>query len=95
MQDLLACRIGCAFMANQRVSGLPSLFSIAIQIEDGVRPNILLMSPDISENNALTDTGVGKELLPVGWNFNEFKIPETYFKTIPIDSGVMNNFFSF
>lgn len=90
LQDMIACRIGCASMANQR--GTVSLASIMhIQIGDGVSPNILLISPDIPENDILTDPGLGKEILPGWWDSNGFKLPETYFKTVPIDSGVMTN----
>ena len=74
-------------MANVRMSGI-SLFSIAIHIEDGVHPNILLMSPDIPDNDVINDAGLGKEILPGWWDSNGFKLPETYFKTVPVDSGV-------
>ncbi|XP_058800721.1 uncharacterized protein LOC131669682 [Phymastichus coffea] len=90
IQDLIACRIGCAFMANQLVSGLSSLFSIAIRIEDGSHPNILFMSPDIPDNDLLADPGLGKEILPGWWDTDGFKLPETYFKTVPIDSGTVD-----
>lgn len=75
-------------MANQRVNELTSFFSIAIRNEDGARPNIMLMSPDIPDNDLLTDPGLGKEILPGWWDTDGFKLPETYFKTVPIDSGV-------
>lgn len=78
-------------MANQR--GTVSLASIMhIQIGDGVSPNILLISPDIPENDILADPGLGKEILPGWWDSNGFKLPETYFKTVPIDSGVTTYF---
>lgn len=46
------------------------------------------MSPEIPENDILTDPGLRKELLPGWWDSNGFKLPETYFKTVPMDSGV-------
>ncbi|OXU25226.1 hypothetical protein TSAR_015995 [Trichomalopsis sarcophagae] len=89
LQDMIACRIGCASMENKR--GTVSLASIMhIQIGDGVSPNILLISPDISENDILTDPGLRKEILPEWWDSNGFKLPETYFKTVPIDSGTVD-----
>ncbi|XP_015432241.1 PREDICTED: uncharacterized protein LOC107188462 [Dufourea novaeangliae] len=85
-----ACSTGCNFMARQRVSDLLSLFSVAIYVEEGVDSNILLMSPDIPENDILSDPGLRKELLPGWWDSNGFKLPQTYIKTVPLDAGTMD-----
>lgn len=74
-------------MAKQRVSNLLSLFSVAVYIEEGVDSNLVIMSPDIPEN-ILSDPGLRKELLPRWWDFNGFKLPQTYIKTVPLDAGV-------
>lgn len=87
-QDLYACNTGCDFMAKQRVPDLLSLFSVAIYVEKGVDSNILFMSPDIPENDILSDPGLRKELLPGWWDLNGFKLPQTYIKTVPLDAGV-------
>lgn len=85
----MACKIGCALMANNHLSS--SLFSFAIQIEDEIRPNIMLMPPDISENDGSNDAAAAltKDFMAGWWDSNGFKLPEPYFKSIPIDSGVM------
>lgn len=88
LQDRYACGTGCDFMAKQRVSDLLALFSIAICMEDGIDSNVLLMSPDVPENDLLTDPGLRKELLPRWWDSNGFKLPQTYVKTVPMDAGV-------
>ncbi|XP_012273385.1 transmembrane protein 59-like isoform X2 [Orussus abietinus] len=87
IQDRIACRMGCGFMAKRRISDLISLVSIAMYVEEGVNSGILLMSPDIPENDILTDPGLRKELFPGWWDSNGFKLPQTYIKTVPIDSG--------
>lgn len=87
-QDRYACSTGCDFMAKQRVSDLLSLFSVAVYIGEGVDSNLLVMSPDIPENDILSDPGLRKELLPGWWDFNGFKLPQTYIKTVPLDTGV-------
>lgn len=92
LQDRYACSTGCDFMAKQRVSDLLSLFSIAICIEEGIDSNVLLMSPDIPENDILTDPGLRKELLPGWWDTEGFKLPQTYVKTVPMDAGVSVTF---
>jgi hypothetical protein len=78
-------------MAIQHINCL-SPFSISMHIEDGIFPNILVMSSDISEN-ILTDPGLGKESLSGWWNSNGFKLSETYLKTVPIDSEVFILFY--
>lgn len=88
LQDRYACGTGCDFMAKQRIADLLSLFSIAICVEEGMDSNVLLMSPDIPENDILTDPGLRKELLPRWWDSDGFKLPQTYVKTVPMDSGV-------
>ena len=91
IQSQNACRTGCDFMAKQRVSDLLSFLSVAIYVEEnvGIDSNVLLMSPDIPENdNILTDPGLRKELLPGWWDSEGFKLPQTYVKTVPMDSGV-------
>lgn len=75
-------------MAKQRVSDLLSLFSIDVYIEEGVDSNLFVMSPDIPENDILSDPGLRKELFPGWWDFNGFKLPQTYIKTVPLDAGV-------
>ena len=89
-QDLYACNTGCDFMAKQRVPDLLSLFSVAIYVEKGVDSNILFMSPDIPENDILSDPGLRKELLPGWWDLNGFKLPQTYIKTVPLDAGTVD-----
>ncbi|XP_053971258.1 uncharacterized protein LOC128872507 [Hylaeus volcanicus] len=89
-QGRYACSTGCDFMAKQRVSDLLLLFSVAIYIEEGVDSNILLMSPDIPDNDILSDPGLRKELLPRWWDSNGFKLPQTYIKTVPLDAGTMD-----
>lgn len=89
-QDRYACSTGCDFMAKQHVSDLLSLFSIAIYVEESVDSNTLLMSPDIPENDILTDPGIRKELLPRWWDSNGFKLPQTYIKTVPMDAGTVD-----
>ncbi|XP_014211653.1 uncharacterized protein LOC106641672 [Copidosoma floridanum] len=88
LQELVACRTGCALMTDQRLDSFTPLFSIAIQFGD-VQPNILFPQ-DTPDNNIFTDFGLSKELLPVWWNENGMKLPETYLKTIPIDTGSMD-----
>ncbi|XP_032672932.1 uncharacterized protein LOC116844907 [Odontomachus brunneus] len=90
LQDRYACGTGCDFMAKQRVSDLLALFSIAICMEDGIDSNVLLMSPDVPENDILTDPGLRKELLPRWWDSNGFKLPQTYVKTVPMDAGTVD-----
>ncbi|KAK9297139.1 hypothetical protein QLX08_009020 [Tetragonisca angustula] len=89
-QDRYACSTGCDFMAKQRVSDLLSLFSVAVYIGEGVDSNLLVMSPDIPENDILSDPGLRKELLPGWWDFNGFKLPQTYIKTVPLDTGTVD-----
>ncbi|XP_003700682.1 transmembrane protein 59-like isoform X1 [Megachile rotundata] len=89
-QDRSACSTGCDFMAKQRTSDLLSLFSVAIYVEEGVNSNIVLMSPDIPENDILSDPGLRKELLPGWWDSNGFKLPQTYIKTVPLDAGTVD-----
>lgn len=60
-------------------------------MEDGIDSNVLLMSPDIPENDILTDPGLRKELLPRWWDSDGFKLPQTYIKTVPMDAGVSIN----
>ncbi|CAK9815961.1 Transmembrane protein 59 [Anthophora quadrimaculata] len=88
-QDRYACSTGCDFMAKQRVSDLLSLLSVADYVE-GVDPNILLISPDMPENDILSDPGLRKELFPGWWDFNGFKLPQTYIKTVPLDAGTVD-----
>ncbi|CAL1682195.1 unnamed protein product [Lasius platythorax] len=90
LQDRYACGTGCDFMAKQRISDLVSLFSIAICIEQGIDSNVLLMSPDMPENDILTDPGLRKELLPGWWDTDGFKLPQTYVKTVPMDAGTID-----
>lgn len=80
-------------MAKQRVTDLLSLFSIAICVEEGIDSNVLLMSPDMPENDILTDPGLRKELLPGWWDTDGFKLPQTYVKTVPMDAGVSVTFY--
>ncbi|OAD57779.1 Transmembrane protein 59 [Eufriesea mexicana] len=89
-QDCYACSIGCNIMANQRVSYLMSFFSVADYVEEGVDSNLLVISPDIPENDILSDPGLRKELLPGWWDFNGFKLPQTYIKTVPLDAGTVD-----
>ncbi|XP_031827570.1 transmembrane protein 59-like [Nomia melanderi] len=89
-QGRYACSIGCDFMARQRVSDLISLFSDAIFVEEGVDSNIPLMSPDMPENDILSDPGLRKELFPGWWDSNGFKLPQTYIKTVPLDAGTID-----
>ncbi|XP_046616777.1 transmembrane protein 59-like [Neodiprion virginianus] len=89
-QDRYACNTGCEFMAKERVSQLVSLFSVAIYVEEGPDSSILLMSPDMPESDILTDPGLRKELLPGWWDSEGFKLPQTYIKTVPIDSGAVD-----
>lgn len=88
LRDRYACGTGCDFMAKQRVVDLLSLLPIAICMEEGIESNVLLMSPDVPENDILTDPGLRKELLPRWWDSDGFKLPQTYIKTVPMDSGV-------
>lgn len=81
----MACKIGCALMANNHLTS--SLFSFAIQIEDEIRPNIMLMPPDTPESDPLPDAA--KDFMSGWWDSNGFKLQEPYFKSIPIDSGVI------
>lgn len=87
-QDRYSCRNGCNFMAKQRASGLLSLLYLVSYLEEGVDSNKLQMSPDIPENDILSDPGLRKELLPGWWDFNGFKLPQTYIRTVPLDAGV-------
>ncbi|XP_076754032.1 transmembrane protein 59-like isoform X1 [Xylocopa sonorina] len=89
-QDRYACSTGCDSMAKQRVSDLLSLFSVAVYVEEGIDSNILLMSPDMPESDILSDPGLRKELLPGWWDFNGFKLPQTYIKTVPLDAGTVD-----
>ncbi|XP_014479640.1 PREDICTED: uncharacterized protein LOC106746958 [Dinoponera quadriceps] len=91
LQDRYACGTGCDFMAKQRVSDLLALFSIAICMEDGIDSNLLLMSPDIPDNDILTDPGLRKELLPRWWDSDGFKLPQTHVKTVPMDAGTVDD----
>ncbi|KAG7212059.1 hypothetical protein KM043_012414 [Ampulex compressa] len=86
LQDRYACSTGCDVMVIQRMSDLLSLFSAPIDIEEIMDSNVLLMSPDMPESDILTDPGLRKELLPRWWDFNGFKLPQTYIKTVPIDA---------
>ncbi|XP_076233555.1 transmembrane protein 59-like [Calliopsis andreniformis] len=89
-QDRDACSTGCDFMAKRRISDLLSVFSVAIYVEKEIDSNILLMSPDIPENDILSDPGLRKELLPGWWDSNGFKLPQTYIKTVPLDAGTVD-----
>lgn len=77
-------------MAKQRISDLLSLFTVAICMEESI--DVLPMSPDIPENDILTDPGLRKELLPRWWDSDGFKLPQTYIKTIPMDARVSETF---
>ncbi|EFN87887.1 Transmembrane protein 59-like [Harpegnathos saltator] len=89
VQDRYACDTGCDSMAKQRISDLLALFSIAICMKDGIDSNVLL-SPDIPENDILTDPGLRKELLPRWWDSDGFKLPQTYVKTVPMDVATVD-----
>lgn len=97
LQDRYVCSIGCDFMAkakNPRISELLSRLPISVfyRIEEDIDSNILLMSPDVPENDILTDPGLRKELLPGWWDTDGFKLPQTYVKTVPMDAGVSVTF---
>ncbi|CAL7951842.1 unnamed protein product [Xylocopa violacea] len=36
------------------------------------------------------EEGLRKELLPGWWDFNGFKLPQTYIKTVPLDAGTVD-----
>lgn len=88
LNDRYVCNTGCNFMAKQRISDLLSLFTVAICMEESI--DVLPMSPDIPENDILTDPGLRKELLPRWWDSDGFKLPQTYVKTIPMDARTMD-----
>lgn len=90
LNDRYVCNTGCNFMARQRISDLLSLFTVAICMEESI--DVLPMSPDIPENDILTDPGLRKELLPRWWDSDGFKLPQTYIKTIPMDARVSKTF---
>lgn len=90
LNDRYVCNTGCNFMAKQRISDLLSLFTVAICMEESI--DVLPMSPDIPENDILTDPGLRKELLPRWWDSDGFKLPQTYIKTIPMDARVSGTF---
>ena len=92
-QDRTACTIGCDSMARQRVSDLMSLLSV-FYLEEGLDYNMLLMSLDMPENDAMTDPGLRKELLPGWWDTEGFKLPQTFIKTVPRDPEVNKSFVS-
>lgn len=98
LQDRYVCSVGCDFMAkakNPRISELLSRLPISVfyRIEEDIDSNVLLMSPDVPENDILTDPGLRKELLPGWWDTDGFKLPQTYVKTVPMDAGVSVTFF--
>ncbi|XP_012527060.1 uncharacterized protein LOC105831465 [Monomorium pharaonis] len=86
--DRYICNTGCNFMAKQRVSDLLSLFTVAVCMEESV--DILSMSPDMPENDILTDPGLRKELFPRWWDSDGFKLPQTHVKTIPMDARTID-----
>lgn len=88
-QDRDACKAGCNYMSKQRISDLLSLLSVAVYVEEnvGIDTNALLMSPEIPETDILTDPSLRKELLPGWWDSDGFKLPQTFVKTVPMDSG--------
>lgn len=89
LTDTLSCRLGCVFMAKHRGVPVNSVFAITMRLDDGQSsPNLLVLPADIPENDIFNEAGLGKEFLPGWWDNDGFKLPETYFKTVPIDSGV-------
>ncbi|EFN70535.1 Transmembrane protein 59 [Camponotus floridanus] len=95
LQDRYVCSVGCDFMAkakNPRISELLSRLPISVfyRIEEDIDSNVLLMSPDVPENDILTDPGLRKELLPGWWDTDGFKLPQTYVKTVPMDAGTVD-----
>lgn len=96
-QDRDACKAGCNYMSKQRISDLLSLLSVAVYVEEnvGIDTNALLMSPEIPETDILTDPSLRKELLPGWWDSDGFKLPQTFVKTVPMDSGVRRINFNF
>lgn len=76
LQSRFACSTGCELMANQRVYDIVSLFS--------------MIAYDIPEVDILTDPGLQKELLPLWWDANGFKLPQTFIKTVPLDAGTVD-----
>lgn len=77
-------------MAKQRISDLLSLFTVAICMEENI--DVSSMSPDVPENDILTDPGLRKELFPRWWDSDGFKLPQTHVKTIPMDARVSVTF---
>lgn len=75
-QGRYACTAGCELMANQRVSDILTLFSMT--------------GYDIPEIDILADPGLQKELLPLWWDSNGFKLPQTFIKTVPLDAGTVD-----
>ncbi|XP_066592219.1 transmembrane protein 59-like [Prorops nasuta] len=85
-QERYACSTGCELIAKQRISDLYSLISVVLYVEENMDPNVLLTSPDMPESDILSDPGLKKELLPRWWDTNGFKLPQTYIKTVPINT---------
>jgi len=90
LNDRYICNTGCNFMAKQRISNLLPLFTIALCMEENM--DVLPMSPDMPENDVLTDPGLRKELLPRWWDADGFKLPQTHVKTIPMDARISMTF---
>ncbi|XP_011865635.1 PREDICTED: uncharacterized protein LOC105560807 [Vollenhovia emeryi] len=86
--DRYVCNTGCNSMARQRISDLLSLLTVAICTEESI--DVSSTSPDIPENDILTDPGLRKELLPRWWDSDGFKLPQTHIKTIPMDARTMD-----
>lgn len=53
--------------------------------------NVLVMLPDMPDD-ILIDSGLWKELFLSWWDYDGFKLPQIYIKTVPMDSGVSLTF---
>lgn len=90
-QERFSCVVGCTSMAKQRMLDLLSLLSVALYMEEGIEPNLLVMSLDLPESDFITDPGLKKELLPGWWDSTGFKLPQTFVRSVPKGSNVSGN----
>ncbi|XP_034944982.1 transmembrane protein 59-like [Chelonus insularis] len=90
-EDRSACIMGCTYMAKQRILDLVSILSAALSTEDDliIPHHLLVISLDMPDN-AMSDPGLKKEIFPGWWDSEGFKLPQTFIKSVPQDSTVMD-----
>ncbi|CAG5104136.1 Protein of unknown function [Cotesia congregata] len=91
VNERFACIVGCTFMAKQRIFDLVSILSAALSSEDDLIAHHFLVTSIDMPDNTMSDPGLKKEILPGWWDTEGFKLPQTYIKSVPQESGIDYN----